>query len=68
MVVKFIAELYHGYYELLFVSEVVQMWRGCGPVLLQPRVLTFARTVRRQRFLQMHTRTCTGFFEQLNNS
>jgi hypothetical protein len=43
MVVKFYAELYHGYYELLFVSEVLQTWRGCGPVLLQPTVLTWAK-------------------------
>ena len=43
MTVKFDAELCHGYYERLFVSEMLQTRRGCGPVLLQPTVLTWAK-------------------------
>ena len=34
MAVKFDAVLYHGYYELLFGSELLQTWRGCRTVLL----------------------------------
>jgi len=61
MVVKFDEELYHGYCALLFVSEVLQTWRGCGPVLLQPTVLTLAYLYEvRDSFAR--TRACAQVF------
>jgi hypothetical protein len=67
MVVKLDAELYHGYYELLFVSEVLHTRRGCGPVLLQPTVLTLAKLYEGKNSFTRTRGRAQVFFEQLNN-
>jgi len=55
--VKFDEELYHGYCALLFGSEVLETWQGCGPVLLQPIVLTLANLYEgRASFARTHAR------------